>query len=175
MDDNKMVIGLISRLTNQKGLDLVNDVIPGIMDGNTQVGEICREYLCSSGNIDKQAIVVYPMVGNSADLTRGFVVSVLDQVYEEDMPTEVFNVSSEPIHNGSVAFDKSANSISSYIAGTKAAPAQFLSISNSGEIKAVEALSDETLTTAPYYATDASGNNYGIVKIGTQYLSLIHI
>ena len=85
------------------------------------------------------------------------------------MPTEVFNVSSEPIHNGSVAFDKSANSISSYIAGTKAAPAQFLSISNSGEIKAVEALSDETLTIAPYYATDASGNNYGIVKIGTQY------
>ena len=37
VDDNKMVIGLISRLTNQKGLDLVNEVIPGIMDGNTQV------------------------------------------------------------------------------------------------------------------------------------------
>ena len=31
VDDNKMVIGLISRLTNQKGLDIVNDVIPGIM------------------------------------------------------------------------------------------------------------------------------------------------
>ena len=37
VEDNKMVIGLISRLTNQKGLDIVNDVIPGIMDGNTQV------------------------------------------------------------------------------------------------------------------------------------------
>ena len=37
VDENKMVIGLISRLTNHKGLDLVNDVIPGIMDGNTQV------------------------------------------------------------------------------------------------------------------------------------------
>ena len=37
VDDNKMVIGLISRLTNQKGLDIVNDVIPGVMDGNTQV------------------------------------------------------------------------------------------------------------------------------------------
>ena len=37
VDDHKIVIGLISRLTNQKGLDLVNDVIPGIMDGNTQV------------------------------------------------------------------------------------------------------------------------------------------
>ena len=28
VDEHKMVIGLISRLTNQKGLDLVNDVIP---------------------------------------------------------------------------------------------------------------------------------------------------
>ena len=37
VDEHKMVIGLISRLTNQKGLDLVNDVIPGVMDGNTQV------------------------------------------------------------------------------------------------------------------------------------------
>ena len=32
VDDHKIVIGLISRLTNQKGLDLVNDVIPSIMD-----------------------------------------------------------------------------------------------------------------------------------------------
>lgn len=37
VDAHKMVIGLISRLTNQKGLDLVNDVIPGIMDEHTQV------------------------------------------------------------------------------------------------------------------------------------------
>ena len=37
VDDHKMVIGLISRLTNQKGLDLVNAVIPGIMDEHTQV------------------------------------------------------------------------------------------------------------------------------------------
>lgn len=37
VDEHKMVIGLISRLTNQKGFDLVNDVIPGIMDEHTQV------------------------------------------------------------------------------------------------------------------------------------------
>ena len=37
VDDHKIVIGLISRLTNQKGLDLVNDVIPSIMDEHTQV------------------------------------------------------------------------------------------------------------------------------------------
>lgn len=36
-DDGKFVIGLISRLTNQKGLDLVNAILPNIIDGNTQV------------------------------------------------------------------------------------------------------------------------------------------
>ena len=37
VDDSKMVIGLISRLTNQKGLDLVNEILPALIDGNTQV------------------------------------------------------------------------------------------------------------------------------------------
>ena len=37
VDKKKYMIGLISRLTDQKGLDLVNDVIPGIMDEHTQV------------------------------------------------------------------------------------------------------------------------------------------
>lgn len=37
VDDHKIIIGLISRLTNQKGLDLVNSVIPHIMDEHTQV------------------------------------------------------------------------------------------------------------------------------------------
>ena len=36
-DQGKFVIGLISRLTNQKGLDLVSAVVPQVMDGNTQV------------------------------------------------------------------------------------------------------------------------------------------
>ena len=36
-DEGKLVVGLISRLTNQKGLDLVNAIVPQIMDGNTQV------------------------------------------------------------------------------------------------------------------------------------------
>ncbi len=37
VDENKFVIGLISRLTNQKGLDLVNSIVPQIIDGNTQL------------------------------------------------------------------------------------------------------------------------------------------
>ena len=36
-DEGKFVIGLISRLTNQKGLDLVSAIIPQVLDGNTQV------------------------------------------------------------------------------------------------------------------------------------------
>ena len=36
-DQGKFVIGLISRLTNQKGLDLVNAIVPALMDGNTQI------------------------------------------------------------------------------------------------------------------------------------------
>ncbi|MDO4198327.1 MAG: glycogen/starch synthase [Erysipelotrichaceae bacterium] len=37
VDDGKIVIGLISRLTDQKGLDIINMIIPDIMDGHTQV------------------------------------------------------------------------------------------------------------------------------------------
>ena len=37
VDEGKFVIGLISRLTDQKGLDLVNAILPQIIDGNTQV------------------------------------------------------------------------------------------------------------------------------------------
>ncbi|MBQ6333541.1 MAG: glycogen synthase [Erysipelotrichaceae bacterium] len=37
VDENKFVIGLISRLTNQKGLDLVNAIVPQMVDGFTQL------------------------------------------------------------------------------------------------------------------------------------------
>jgi len=36
-DDHMMVIGLISRLTDQKGLDLVNAILPSLLDGHTQI------------------------------------------------------------------------------------------------------------------------------------------
>ena len=36
-DENKFVIGLISRLTDQKGLDLITSILPSLVDGNTQI------------------------------------------------------------------------------------------------------------------------------------------
>ncbi len=36
-DEKKMLIGLVSRLTDQKGLDLVDSIFADLMDGNTQV------------------------------------------------------------------------------------------------------------------------------------------
>ena len=36
-DDGKMIFGLVSRLTDQKGLDLIDAIFPRLMDGNTQV------------------------------------------------------------------------------------------------------------------------------------------
>ena len=37
IDESKLLLGLISRLTDQKGLDLVNAVLPELLDGDTQV------------------------------------------------------------------------------------------------------------------------------------------
>ncbi|MBQ1372019.1 MAG: glycogen synthase, partial [Oscillospiraceae bacterium] len=36
-DAEKMLLALISRLTDQKGLDLVNAILPSLVDGNTQI------------------------------------------------------------------------------------------------------------------------------------------
>ena len=36
-NEGKFVIGLVSRLTNQKGLDLVSAIVPQVLDGNTQM------------------------------------------------------------------------------------------------------------------------------------------
>lgn len=37
VDENKLILGLISRLTDQKGLDLINEIIPSVVDDNTQI------------------------------------------------------------------------------------------------------------------------------------------
>ena len=36
-DGDKLLLGLISRLTDQKGLDLVNEIVPELLDGETQL------------------------------------------------------------------------------------------------------------------------------------------
>jgi len=37
VNENKLLLGLISRLTDQKGLDLIHAILPEVMDGSTQL------------------------------------------------------------------------------------------------------------------------------------------
>lgn len=140
------------------------------MYGDIQVAQICREYLSGDG-IDNQAIVAYPMNGTEADMTRGFVISILEQVITNGIPTNEFTLKDGDIHAGNVVFDLSANQISTYSAGTrKASEIKYLSINKKGEIKIVESTDGlDKATLVEDTCQDLDGNQYGIVKIGTQY------
>ena len=85
-----------------------NSRVLKVMYGDVQVAQICREYLSGEG-IDNQAIVAYPMNGNQADITRGLVLNVLDQVLSNGIPTNDFVSKEGNIHAGSVSFDLSSN------------------------------------------------------------------
>lgn len=142
-------------------------VLKVMYDGN-QVAEICREYLCGAG-INNQAIVVYPMVGTVADISRGLAVCILDQQMEENMPTDTYTVKEGNVHCGRVCFDSSSMLLDSYSAGTEAVPS-YLTISREGNLKVVESSDGfDVASIEPFTCKDASENTYGVVKIGAQY------
>lgn len=135
-----------------------------LMSGEEQLGIICKEYL-KGPEIDAQAIVVYPMSGITPDLSQGFIAQIL--ATDEDGVSTGIPVA-ESIHGGAVGFDKGSNSISLFIPGSKS-NIEYISIDAEGHIFATEALTDDRLTLVPDYCTDICENNYGIVKIGTQF------
>lgn len=48
-----------------------------VMDGNVQVGQVCREYLRTQDQeLVAQAIVAYPMYRNKPDLSNGYIIQV---------------------------------------------------------------------------------------------------
>ena len=146
-----------------------NSRVLKVMYGDVQVAQICREYLSGEG-IDNQAIVAYPMNGAQADMTKGFVLNVLEQVLSNGIPTNDFVSKEGNIHAGSVSFDLSSNKISSYSNGErKASDLKFLSINKNGEFKVVETTDGlDKAQIEEDTCVDADGNHYGIVKIGTQ-------
>lgn len=147
-----------------------NSRVLKVMYGDVQVAQICREYLSGEG-IDNQAIVAYPMNGAQGDMTKGFVLNVLEQVLSNGIPTNDFVSKEGNIHAGSVSFDISSNKISSYSNGErKASDLKFLSINKKGEFKVVESTDGfDKAQIEEDTCADADGNHYGIVKIGTQY------
>lgn len=131
----------------------------------TIVGQVTKEYLYKIGDIDRQAIVVYPMASNGkVDLTKGFVAQVMQANINSNLGYSVDATNS--IHGGSVSFNNTSG-IASYTPGTDPVVTKVriektnISIAQSSDIL--------SLTTQPKYITDFDNNNYPVVKIGIQY------
>lgn len=137
-----------------------------IYSGKTLVGEATKEYLYKNGVIDRQAIVVYPILTTGkADLTKGFVAQVMNATLDTSM--DYSTDTNSKIHGGSVSFDLATNKITTYQAGTST-PINRVVIDGS-KIFAAKSSDLDALTLSPHQVTDGDKNNYGIVKIGVQY------
>jgi hypothetical protein len=120
-----------------------------VMDGNTELAEICLEYL-NSGNVQQRAVVVYL----GGDYTNGLVAYLVDA---SGNPAGTTN-------GGTATFNKADNTLA-YTPGTSAAITAVY-ISESGISKDVQAGAADKAA-EPYTVKDASGNMYPVVKIGT--------
>ncbi len=117
------------------------------VDG-VQVAEICQEYILS-GAYDQQMVVIYPMNGDKADLTRGYTTTGLK-----------------------IVWDTTANTCA--VSGTEAAAAAAtLYLEPDGTFAAAtENTAVEEAVVEPYLLIDVRGlekESYKIAKIGTQY------
>lgn len=123
--------------------------------GTTKVAEICKEYIrLSDGSIEEQAIVVYPVVAGVPDWTQGYVHQVV--------------ANAGKVHSGTISFDKTTNSITTYNRGTSAALSFIylnldytispIFVEGAGSLKNVNA----------YTPSDFDNNKYKTVKIGAQ-------
>lgn len=82
-----------------------------VMDGNVQVGQVCREYLRTQDQeLVAQAIVAYPMYRNKPDLSNGYII----QVNREDG-----SASTTVKHGGIVRWSAIRNVIDYYREGDK--------------------------------------------------------
>lgn len=130
-----------------------------VMDGNTQIAEVCREYLKST-LIDNQAIVVYPFVNNETDLKNGYVAQVLD------------GNGGNPIqgnqHGGNVSWDIANNTLT-YMQGTST-NSSTIYLDEKGKFGNSSTVNSKTTTIIPDKIEDnRDGKYYPIVKVATQY------
>jgi uncharacterized protein (TIGR02145 family) len=124
-----------------------------VMNKETQIAEICLEYLCTN-EIQKQAVVIYPMANGKADLAKGLVIELKGETDEK--------------HGGSVAWNASTNSLT-YTAGTSPV-IPCIYITEKGEIKTIRPVDALQIQLRPDLLVGGDKTiEYPIVKIGTQY------
>jgi len=148
-------------------IDWSKSLVHNIYHKGIQVGRATKEYIFKSGTIDAQAIVVYPMgTEGLPDLTKGFVTQVMNR--NRNTTTGQYEANSNSVHGGSVSFNSSDNTFTSYTAG-KSALINKIVINSDGSISSANDNAITLLTTQPVLLTDIDNNTYPIVKIGTQY------
>ncbi|NDV83573.1 fimbrillin family protein [Bacteroides sp. 51] len=136
-------------------LDFTYSNVLKVMNKEKQMAEICLEYLCTD-QLEKQAIVIYPVSNGKTDLTKGSVLELKDETGNK--------------HGGSVAWDKESNTLA-YTEGTSEV-IKYIYITGDGEIKTTRPANALQLQVKPNMLTDKRGEDtfeYSIVKIGTQY------
>jgi len=130
-----------------------------VMDGSQKIAEICLEYINSTG-MSSRAIVVYGVAtrdGNSADYKNGYIAQFID---------DSGNVKQSSA-NGSVASFNYDTNECSYVPILRNYPTiNTVYLSTTG-ITCKENTGATELTAKPYYVVDKSGNQYPVVKIGS--------
>ena len=127
-----------------------------VYDGATPVAEICKEFLYKEGVYSTQAIVVYPLESEVADLSEGIVLQLLD--VEED------------INGGTIKWDTTDNTFT-YTEG-KEAPIDVFYIDGNNNISLTATDDAKEVNVAVNTIRDLRNGTlkeYGVVKIGTQY------
>ena len=124
---------------------------------NKPVAEVCKEYLLSDdASLSSEAIVVYPVQNEEAELSQGIVL----RVENEELP----------IHGGNIRWDEADNTFE-YTEGKLAPVTQFY-IDGSGAISLSKPSRPAHVNVKAHSLRDTRGGElqeYPIVKVGTQY------
>ncbi len=143
-----------------------------VMDGQKYVAQITREFLLADGLVNASAVVVYPVENDEVDLTKGYVAQIILENSDLSDETYVYSEPSGAVHGGSVAFDAGSNTLTDYIAGTKAEPVTRIYMPGDVGMGPEEVTGSTQASVEPLLVTDVrngESNVYPVVKIGAQY------
>lgn len=143
-----------------------------VMDGNKQVAQITKEFLRAVGQINAQAIVIYPVENDVVALNKGYVAQIVLENTDLTDATYTYQTPTGAVHGGMVSFDIANNRISGYVAGTEANPVAKVYMPGDVGMGPEEVPGSKTTTVEPQLIVDVRSterNEYPIVKIGAQY------